>query len=69
MDGSSSEHPGMALRDYFAAAALPAIIERYYLQSSQLSGGSGGMRVNEESMAKLAYRWADAMIGARDPVE
>ena len=41
---------GMTLRDYFAAKAMPELI------------GFG----SPESGAEVAYKWADAMLKARD---
>lgn len=40
---------GMTLRDYFAARAMPKLMERY----------------EKEQGAALAYAWADAMIKER----
>jgi hypothetical protein len=45
--------PGMTLRDYFAAKAMPQIYERVE---------SGGF----ERVAELAYELADAMLKARE---
>jgi hypothetical protein len=53
---------GMTLRDYFAAAALPAIIGR-------VPGGTrptGPGRTIQDEVADAAYAQADAMIAARD---
>lgn len=44
---------GMQLRDYFAAQALPAIIE-------------ARRGLGEEAAAKSAYAHADAMLAARE---
>ena len=46
---------GMTLRDYFAAAALPAIAA----QPSFL------LRYDPDQVADRAYEWADAMLKAR----
>jgi hypothetical protein len=43
---------GMTLRDYFAAQALPTLIEMYPTSS-------------DDGVAGLAYRWADAMLAER----
>jgi hypothetical protein len=43
-----------SLRDTFAAAALPAIM------------GRGATRLTPETYAKDAYRYADAMLAARE---
>jgi hypothetical protein len=52
---------GMSLRDYFAAAALQAILshEQNILAAALNSGGP-------QSMAADAYVMADAMLGARE---
>ena len=50
--------PGMSLRDYFAAAALPAFINRY---STFFSSG-----VDCAWVAKGAYVAADAMLAERE---
>jgi len=44
------EHEGMELRDWFAGQVLPELI------------GGAGM----ENITKAAYKWADAMIKARE---
>jgi hypothetical protein len=52
-DGASAHQSGMDLRDYFAAKAMQAMLvnrnEASYLQS----------------MPKICYQWADAMLEAR----
>lgn len=50
-------HNGMTLRDYFAAAALPAIIAIYEPDSKE-----GCVYDCSES----AYQYADAMLEARE---
>ena len=47
---------GMSLRDYFAAKALPALIEQNGL----------GECYSPEYSAKEAYEYADAMLKARE---
>ena len=47
---SPLEHPGMTLRDYFAAKAMQALIHKNYFDVA----------------AKEAYRMADAMLKARE---
>ena len=67
---SPLEHPGMTLRDYFAAKAMPSAIE-YWAQKN--AGGEGGNFVWQMHQASadclgaavLAYRMADAMIKVR----
>jgi hypothetical protein len=53
-DGASAHQSGMDLRDYFAAKAMQAMLvnrnEASYLQS----------------MPKICYQWADAMLEARE---
>lgn len=51
--------PGMTLRDYFAAKALPAI-QRGSLELAKL-----GNAVDYTTQAKLAYQLADEMLKAR----
>ena len=51
---------GMTLRDYFAAKALPSIIEDWYRDELYI-----GEEDNAEHIASLAYTMADAMIEAR----
>lgn len=53
-DGNDADHFGMTLRDYFAAAAL---------QGSIACVGSGG---DWNDFAKDAYKYADAMLKARE---
>jgi hypothetical protein len=48
---------GMTLRDYFAAAVLPAVYE-------ELNNAEGIFKRND--IAKHAYLMADAMLKARD---
>lgn len=47
--------PGMTLRDYFAAQALPAVIQDARRHDS----------TDEEAMALTAYAIADALLKAR----
>jgi len=61
--------PGMTLRDYFAAQAIPFAAERaakgvpdYELR--QHFGGRGGI-TNVEIIAALSYSLADAMLAER----
>jgi hypothetical protein len=46
-------HPGMSLRDYFAAKAMQGII-------------TNGLNATYEAIAKRSYVVADAMIKARN---
>ena len=50
---SPLEHSGMALRDYFAAKAMQALIT-VQLQTKQAQS------------VETAYEWADAMLKARE---
>ena len=64
-EGNSADHFGMTLRDYFAAAALQAII------SSALSEGTKTMyNIRKpdflECLSLDAYAHADAMLKARE---
>ncbi len=57
---------GMSLRDYFAAAALPALITTAYQHNSNTDlGGSGYWPVTVDEIAEKAYRYADWMLKAR----
>ena len=48
------EDPGMTLRDYFAGQAMAGLLS------------DSGWADTEKRMAELSYRFADAMIAARD---
>ena len=51
---------GMTLRDYFAAKALPSIIEDWYRDELYLGDDD-----NAEFIAILAFKMADAMMEVR----
>lgn len=51
---SPSYSAGISMRDYFAAAALPAIIPCFTEETATVRG-----------LANLAYAYADAMLEAR----
>jgi hypothetical protein len=51
------DYPGMTLRDYFAAQALPAVIKKY------------GFEFPGASIAIASFEFADAMIKARDTAQ
>lgn len=53
-DGNDADHFGMTLRDYFAAAALQGNIAH-----PDVTG-------NRDDIAKDAYKYADAMLKARE---
>ncbi len=55
IDRYSVSKPGMTLRDYFAAKALPAIIE----------ANKENAKISFEGEAKEAYKYADAMLKIR----
>lgn len=59
-DGASAHQSGMDLRDYFAAKAMPAIIQDWYKD-----GLPCGDDDNAYGIATVAYLVADAMIKAR----
>jgi len=59
--------PGMTLRDYFAAHAVPAIIIATSAGQHQ-PGGFADTRPMHERMAEDAYLVADAMLAARSQV-
>lgn len=48
---------GMTLRDYFAAAAMPAVVTWFADENTMAI----------EDVADEAYRYADAMLAARKP--
>lgn len=55
-------HPGMALRDYFAAKAMQGLLANPKLQEHILKqGGAFGGWIEES-----AYSWADAMMKERN---
>jgi len=55
------DHPGMSLRDHFAAQAIGAII-RQCASDIQFRDGS---ETSEQYFARKAYEVADAMLAAR----
>lgn len=52
---------GMTLRDFFAAAALPAVIEQYLAANGNGCAADHAVR----NVPALAYRYADAMLEER----
>lgn len=56
------DHPGMTLRDYFAANALIKWSEMITLQVGNEDGNKTQMKV----VAEICYAFADAMIEARE---
>jgi hypothetical protein len=60
-------HAGMDLRDYFAAKALPAILEDYINESRYIGEKLDFCNMySEERIAQIAYAMADAMMKARE---
>ena len=57
-------HTGMTLRDYFAAKALPSVIN-YWQTSIHLGGEDFDMEKFSFEIAIEAYDMADSMIAAR----
>jgi hypothetical protein len=53
---------GMSLRDYFAAQALPAVID---FESAAESGGGVRCIFSDAAVARGAYAIADAMLAER----
>lgn len=54
--------PGMTLRDYFAAKALPDLIAGY----SRNQGSGPYLDASPDEIAYWAYRYAEAMLKARE---
>ena len=60
-------YPGMKLRDYFAAKALPEIMRTAYEGIDQYGIKEGASTADVKlHAAKEAYSWADAMLAARE---
>lgn len=54
-------HPGMTLRDYFAAAALQGLL------ANEIEGPSfETMQDHERHYATISFGYADAMLAARE---
>lgn len=69
--GSGSAHlirqPGMSLRDYFASAALQAIISRSVNDTTAaIPRLNNGFPIDRSAYADTAYQYADAMIQQRE---
>lgn len=60
-DAESRSQPGMSLRDYFAAAALPAIVTAYV----EANGRCIGTDHVRQNCPVIAYQFADAMLKER----
>jgi hypothetical protein len=59
----SEMHPGLSIRDYFAAAALTGVLVADELARHQVN--PGGMPSSARDTARAAYEAADAMLAAR----
>lgn len=57
-----STHPGMSLRDWFAAQALPTVLAELYRMAAKTGPIEGGVA---KPVASMAYEMADAMLEAR----
>lgn len=64
LTGAQEAHPGMTLRDYFAAAALPAIISDAMTYNSNVRHQSNIIGFDE--IAAKAYVAARSMLKARE---
>lgn len=62
-EGKPVRHPGMSLRDYFAAHAMAAIIADWSAQATRQANAEG--QHSEMRIAELSYEFADAMLLAR----
>lgn len=58
----TQQYPGMSLRDYFAAKALPAVVAAYV----EASGRCIGTDHIHHNCAAHAFKMADAMLKARE---
>ena len=62
-----THHDGMTLRDYFAAKAMKEIMaQAYELEQECWTDGDFSFPDTMCSLAKEAYKWADAMLKARE---
>lgn len=63
----NAEHPGMTLRDYFAAKAMQQVLrENWEWQREQERQGSRSpQHWSDEELASYSYEIADAMLKAR----
>ena len=58
---------GMTLRDYFAAKAMKEIMaQAYELEQECFADGDFSFPDTMCSLVKEAYKWADAMLKARE---
>ena len=56
---SATGHPGMTLRDYFAAKAMQGMVSHWWT-------GFIAIFFNNRHLAEDAYKMADAMLKARE---
>jgi hypothetical protein len=62
-DHAHDGHNGMALRDYFAAKAMPSVFDLFW---SEVQGGQVGCPEGwRDGIAEDAYKMADAMLRVR----
>jgi hypothetical protein len=57
-DAVKAYHPGISLRDYFAAKAMQVLTTKL--------ASTGDMHVFDDAVAESAYAMADAMLKARE---
>ena len=69
-DASKWQAHGMTLRDYFAAKAMAAAIAHHGIydeeQPSAAMTSATAQDYHAESVAKIAYTYADEMLAARE---
>ena len=58
LPGSSERHPGMTLRDYFAAKAMAMLMQEWPINIFDNDA--------QDEVAKNCYAMADAMLKARE---
>lgn len=59
VNGPNGDHPGMMLRDYFAAKAMQGFV------SGLMADGTACRKQDVPAIAESAYMMADAMLKAR----
>ena len=62
-DGNSADHPGMTLRDYFAAKAMQGFLAGPAIAKIEDVRGSLAADI---AVARICYAQADAMLAERD---
>lgn len=65
-DGMSSGSNGMSLRDWFAGQALPRAIDYAEKHNDKWETGDVEELMDSTDTAEMAYRYADAMLKARE---